>query len=371
MDVIEGVEETGRGGEALEVDGEGAVGDEVGAAGVVEAEPGLEGAIADGSLGAGGEGHFAAETGVATEEDAGGFAKGSVGPLSCEVDGDLAEGGGAAERAFDLEGAGVGGVGVGAGGVGLQAKVPLLGVGEPEGEVGFGESYGGLFLVELEVKAGAGGFNVGEARGCAGLALGGGGGGDVGGAEKDAFEVPLAVGGVDEVDAGLVEADGGEFYAPGPEGADAKGGSDGTGTDDRLGAEGGVFADNQIFKGEAGEREQIEGDAVEMDGAAEAVADAGSDAALEAVDADEGRDEQEYDDGQGHARDVEQAAAMVLGEMGSLLGVGLLVGWVDFLHRDSSACLFDAGMGRLWINPNALQSILVGRQIQGSLHWAA
>jgi len=39
---------------------------------------------------------------------------------------------------------------------------------------------------------------------------------------------------VDEVDAGFVEADGGELDAAPPEGAEAEGGTDGVGADDGL-----------------------------------------------------------------------------------------------------------------------------------------
>ena len=211
MDVLKAVEGVGGGAEALEVDVERLGGDEVGAAGAGEAEAGLDGAVADGSLRVGGEDHVAAEAGVATEKDEAGLAERDIAPFAVKVDGNLAEGGGAAEGAFELNGAGVGDVGVGAGGVGLNAEMPLLGVGEPEGEVGVSEGEGGFFLVELEVEAGAGGFDVGEAGGGAGVFLGGGGGLDVGGLEEDALEVPLAVGEVDEVDAGVGEADGGEL----------------------------------------------------------------------------------------------------------------------------------------------------------------
>ena len=167
---------------------------------------------------------------------------------------------------------------------------------------------GDLFVVELEVEAGAGGFDVGEAGGGAGSFLGGGGGVDVGGVEEDALEVPLAVGEVDEVDAGVGEADGGELDAAAPEGADAEGGADGVGADDGLGAEGGVFVDDEVFESEAGEREEVQADPVEMDGAAEAVADAVGDALLIAIDADERREQDEEKDRQGCEGEVEKAA---------------------------------------------------------------
>ena len=80
-----------------------------------------------------------------------------------------------------------------------------------------------------------------------------------------------------------------------PEGADAEGGADGHGADDGLGAEGGVLVDDEVGEGEAGERKEVEGDVVEMDGTAEALADAGGDAVLEAADVDERRDESEED----------------------------------------------------------------------------
>ena len=73
------------------------------------------------------------------------------------------------------------------------------------------------------------------------------------------FHLPLAS--VDEVDAGVGEADGGELDAAAPEGADAEGGADRVGADDGLGAEGGVLVDDEVLEGEAGEREEVEGDA--------------------------------------------------------------------------------------------------------------
>ncbi len=167
---------------------------------------------------------------------------------------------------------------------------------------------GVLLVVELEVEAGAGGLDVGEAGCWAGLFLGGGSGFDVGGVEEDALEVPLPCCGVDEVDAGVREADGGELDAAAPEGADAKGGADGGGADDRLGAEGGVFVDDEVLEREAGERQEIETDPVEMNGAAEAVADAVGDAPLIAIDADERGKKDEEKDHQGCEGEVEEAA---------------------------------------------------------------
>jgi len=179
---------------------------------------GLEGAIADGSLDVRGEGHFAAEPGVTAEEDDAGLAERDVAPFAAEAERDLAERGGAAEGAFDLDCSSVGDVGVGASGAALKTEVPLLRVGKPEGEVGVGQGDGSLFVVELEVKTCACGFDVGEAGCRAGASLRGGRSFNVSGVDEDALEVPLPCRGVDEVDAGLVgEADGGELDATTPQ----------------------------------------------------------------------------------------------------------------------------------------------------------
>ncbi len=250
-EALEAVEVAGGGAKALEVDVHGLRGYEVGATGADEAKVALNQAVADGSLRVGGEVHLATEAGVAAEEEAADFAQWGVTPCAAKTDRDLFERGGATEGSFEFEEAGVGDVGVGASGMGGEAEMPLLGVGEPESEVGVGERDGGLFAVELEVEAGSGGFNVGEAGGGAGVSLGSGSGVDVGGVEEDTFEIPLAVGEVDEVDAGFGEADGGELDAAAPKGAEAEGGADGVGADDGLVAEGGVFVYNKVFKREA------------------------------------------------------------------------------------------------------------------------
>ena len=218
--------------------------------------------------------------------------------------------------------------------------MPLLRVGEPEGEVGIGEREGRLFAVELKVEAGSGGFDVGEAGGGAGSFLGGGSSLDAGGVQEDAFEIPLAVGEMDEVDAGFGEADGGELDAAAPKGAEAEGGADGVGADDGLVAEGGVFVDDKVLKREAGEREKVEGDFVEMHGAAEAVADAGGDAVLIAVDANVGRQQDEQHDCEDSEGEVEEATQRVGAEgrsgvvFGGVAGVeGALEGGISFLHE--------------------------------------
>ena len=207
------------------------------------------------------------------------------------------------------KGAGVGGGGVGAGGVAFEAQMPLLGLGKPEGEVGVGEREGELFVALLEVDAGAGGFDVGEAGGGAGGPLAGGCGGHAGGLKKDGFEVPAAVGQVDEVDAGGVEGDLRELDAAPPEGAPAESEADGVGAEDGLGAEGGVFADDEIGEGEARHGQHGDGDRIDADGAAEAERDAVRDLAAEVVDVDERRQRDQEDDREQHSGHREHAAA--------------------------------------------------------------
>jgi hypothetical protein len=140
---------------------------------------------------------------------------------------------------------------------------------------------------------------------------------------------------VNEVDAGVSEADGGEFDASAPERADTQGGTDGVGADDRLGAESGVFVDDESFEGEAGKGEEIQAYLVEMDGAAEAGADAVGDALLIAIDADERREENEEKEDKSRAGEIEKATERVDAE--GWWGVrgrvfGLFVGWIHFLH---------------------------------------
>ena len=83
----------------------------------------------------------------------------------------------------------------------------------------------------------------------------------MGGLEEDGRDVPAAVGGVDEVDGGRgavvagAEGDAGELDAAAEEGADAEGGADLAGAEDGFVAEGGVFVDDEVFEGEAGEGE--------------------------------------------------------------------------------------------------------------------
>ena len=66
-----------------------------------------------------------------------------------------------------------------------------------------------------------------------------------------------------------------------------------------LAAEGGVLADDEVSNGEAGQREEGEGDAVEMDrgGRGSTAGCRRRCGAGSAVDADVGRDEREEDEG--------------------------------------------------------------------------
>jgi hypothetical protein len=167
----------------------------------------------------------------------------------------------------------------------------------------------------------------------------------MGGVKENAHKIPLPRRGVDEVDAGVSEADGGEFDASAPERADTQSGTDGVGADDRLGAEGGVFVDDEFFEGEAGEWEKIQAYLVEMDRAAEAGADAVGDALLIAVDADERREQNEEEDDKSREGEIEKAAERVDAERGQGIRgrvFALLVGWIRFLHR-SVGQLFVAG----------------------------
>jgi hypothetical protein len=152
---------------------------------------------------------------------------------------------------------------------------------------------------------------------------------------------------VDEIDAGLVgEADGGELDAAAPERAEAEGDANGAGADSGFGTEGRVLVDDEVFEGEAGEREEIEADFVEMDGAAQAVADAVGDALLVAVEADERGEQNEEKNRQSGKSHVEKAAerADADGRWDVCIdGFTILVGWIHFLHeRLSGAASFAA-----------------------------
>ena len=209
---------------------------------------------------------------------------------------------------------------------------------------------GSLLLVEFEVEARAGGFDVGEARGGAGLVLGGGGGLDWEAWRRmlSRFHLPLER--WTRLTLGSVKLMVENSMRRRQREADAERGADGVGADDGLGAEGGIFVDDEVLDGEAGEREEGEGDAVEVDGAAEALTDAGGDAALKAVDADQRRHEDEQQQRQAGRERRREAAS----ERGAEDGVvvqrhsGAVLRWVGLSSAplramDRVCCMDDVG----------------------------
>ncbi len=294
--VLKAVEVSGSSAETLQIDVERLGRDEVCTSSAGELKPRLDGTVADGPLRVRGEGHVAAETSVTAKEEQACLAERYVAPLALEAERNLAKRSCAAKCTFDLNDAGVGGVRVGAPGMAPKAEVPLLRVREPEREVSVCERDRRLFVVEFEIEARAGRFNVRKTRGRAGLFLGSRRSVDVSSVEQDALEVPFAGRGVDKVDARFGEADGRELDPAPPKRANAKGGTNGVGADDRLGAKGGIFIDDEIFEGKAGERQEIQTHLVEVDRPAEARTDAVGNASLIAIDADKGREEDEEKD---------------------------------------------------------------------------
>ena len=262
---------------------------------------------------------LSAQAGVARGDEAAEASELDVLPGGMEVDGEVGKrggegvcgGGGWAEGGFDAEGAGVGWAGVGADGVRFETEAPLVRPRQPEGEVGVGEREGSFDLVELEVEARAGGLDVGKAGRGAGELLGCGrcvclG---AGGLKDKALQIPVAIGGADEVDAGVGQRDAGELDAAAPERTDANVGADLAGAQDGLGAEGGVLIDHEVLQREAGDGQQIEADPVEVDGAAERGADIARDAALVAADVDVRRKKREQQKGEDGTEDSDEPAA--------------------------------------------------------------
>ena len=144
--VLKGVEVAGGGAEALQIDVEGLGGDEVGAAGVDEAEAGGTAALLTVPWMLAERASLPRRPASLPKRRRLDSPRGASRHSPWRLSGTWPRGGGAAERAFELNGAGVGDVGVGAGGMGLEAKVPLLRVGQPECEFGVGEGERGLFL---------------------------------------------------------------------------------------------------------------------------------------------------------------------------------------------------------------------------------
>jgi hypothetical protein len=86
---------------------------------------------------------------------------------------------------------------------------------------------------------------------------------------------------------------------------------------------------------EAREREEVQADFVEMDGATETVADAGGDASLVVIDADQRREQNEEENGKGGEGEIEKAAEDAGAERGRAVGLdsfAIVVGWIDFPH---------------------------------------
>ena len=124
-----------------------------------------------------------------------------------KLDGDLIEGGGTVNRAFDADQAGVGEIEiqVGSCGLRLKAKLPLVGLGEPDGEVGVEKGEGLFFSAAFEVDAGRTELNVGEAQGGGRVPQPGWGVGSARSLDEQRAEIPLAAGIADKIDAGVVE----------------------------------------------------------------------------------------------------------------------------------------------------------------------
>jgi hypothetical protein len=149
----------------------------------------------------------------------------------------------------------------------------------------------------------------------------------VGGLEENALDVPAAVVVADEVDAGIyprvagAEGDFGELDVA-PEGVDAESGADLAGAEDGLGAEGGILVDDEVFQGEAGERQQDGRDAGEVDGAADGRADVARDAELKTAEVDERRNEGDEKKCEDEAEDGDEAARAARAR-GTSAGIGV------------------------------------------------
>ncbi len=146
-EVIDGAKGAMVNGATADIDRERAERSELLTVGVVDAKAGICVEVVDvaGEVGLGAQ--EAAPAAVLAEEHTAHLAQRRLVPLGMELDGDLIEGGGAVNRAFDADQAGVGEieVEVGSRGLRLKAKLPLVGLGEPDGEVGV-EKGEGLFF---------------------------------------------------------------------------------------------------------------------------------------------------------------------------------------------------------------------------------
>ena len=152
------------------------------------------------------------ETGVGGGDEAAEASELDVGRGGMEVDGEVGQRGGEGVAAGGWLGArwlrrGGSWCRLGwcrCGGAGFETEAPLAGPRQPEGEVGIGEREGVRDRAELEVQARAGGLYVWEAgAGPATFGLWARRLPRCARPEEKALQVPAAIGGADEVDAGV------------------------------------------------------------------------------------------------------------------------------------------------------------------------
>ncbi len=144
----------------------------------------------------GGHAGIAAPAQIAGDDHAADLAEGSAAPLRTEVEWQFIGGRCAIDAAADLYPAGVGEreIDVGADGLGGEAKLPLVRIFEPDGDVGIEEREGKLLIAVLEIDACVVGFDVGKATLAAGNGEAGGRLLRARGLQQHGGEVPLAVG---------------------------------------------------------------------------------------------------------------------------------------------------------------------------------
>ncbi len=102
---------------------------------------------------------------------------------------------------------------------------------------------------------------------------------------------------MNEIEAGLVDANAAELELPAPERGEADGSGDGASVEDGLGTVSGILVDREVGDDEAWSRQDAEFHGGEADGAAKSGGDQRGDAVLVAGDADErGKDQQGDED---------------------------------------------------------------------------
>ena len=222
----------------------------------------------------------------------------------------------------------------------------------------------GVFsLSEFEVETGAGGFDVGEAGGGAGLLLGGGRGLNMGGVDEDAFDVPLPAARCTRLTLVwsvklMVENSTRRRQRELMRSVARTEVARMTGSEPNAGSS----STTKFSRVKPGSGKEGEVDRVEMDGAAEAVADAAGDAVPEAVDVDQRR-EQDHQERKKSARAMKKRRRRARGERrGDAPPAGRpLVGGVDLLHERLSGAVTLRGDDLLFINEmeGALPACLV------------